>query len=203
MVEKSPKKAAAAAKRRRRSVRQRTISVEAAALEDLRGQAHALSRSQAVIEFDLDGTVRSANENFLSLFGYTREELVGKNHTILLEPAYRDSAEYRAFWAKLCGGAFEAGRFKRVGKGGDEIWVRASYNPILDAAGHLRNIVAYASDIRPQVLREADSKAQAVIEFDLDGTIRSVNDNALRMLGYSLSELKGRNHAALIVPDQR
>jgi methyl-accepting chemotaxis protein len=211
MVEKSPKKAAAAAKRRRRSVRQRTISVEAAALEDLRGQAHALSRSQAVIEFELDGTVRSANENFLSLFGYTREELVGKNHTILLEPAYRDSAEYRAFWAKLCGGAFEAGRFKRVGKGGDEIWVRASYNPILDAAGHLRNIVAYASDIRPQVLREADmagqieaiSKAQAVIEFDLDGTIRSVNDNALRMLGYSLSELKGRNHTALIVPDQR
>jgi methyl-accepting chemotaxis protein len=211
MVDKSSKKRSAAAKRRSGSARKQMISVETSILDELRGQIEALSKSQAMIELDVAGTICSVNENFLSLFGYAHDELVGKNHSVLLEPAYAGSAEYRTFWDKLCGGAFEAGRFKRIGKGGDEIWVRASYNPILDAGGRLLKIVTYASDIRPQVLREADmagqisaiSKAQAVIEFELDGTIRVANDNAVRLLGYSLAELKGQNQSLFVTPEQR
>jgi methyl-accepting chemotaxis protein len=192
-------------------VASRKITIEASILEELRGQIAALSKSQAKIEFDPDGTVRSANDNFLQLFGYSLEEIVGKNHSELVEPAHRDSAEYRAFWAKLRGGAFEAGRFKRFGKGGSEIWVRANYNPILDTEGRLLGIVTYAADIRPQILREADldgqisaiSKAQAVIEFELDGTIRTANDNFLRAVGYSLQEIKGQKHSLFVTPEQR
>src|SRR6202167_3330200 len=110
--------------------RTRKITIEASGIDDLRGQIAALRKSQAVIEFDPEGTIRSANDNFLRLFGYALRELVGKNHSKLVEPAYRDSDEYRAFWAKLCGGVFETGRFKRFGKGGSEILIRAHYNPI-------------------------------------------------------------------------
>jgi methyl-accepting chemotaxis protein len=191
--------------------RTRKITIEASVLDDLLGQIAALSKSQAVIEFDPDGTIRSANDNFLGLFGYTLEELVGKNHSELVDPAYRDSTEYRAFWAKLSGGAFETGRFKRFGKGGSEIWIRANYNPILDTQGRLQRIVTYAADIRPQVQREVDlagqisaiSKAQAVVEFELDGTLRTANDNFLRMVGYSFPEIKGQMHALFVAPEER
>ncbi len=211
MVKQSSRKRRAALKAPSRSARQRTVPVEASVLDELRGQLDALSKSQAMIELDSNGTICAVNENFLKLFGYAHHELAGKNHSVLLAPDYAASAEYRAFWGKLCAGAFEAGRFKRIGKGGDEIWVRASYNPILDAGGRLLKIVTYASDIRPQVLREADmagqiaaiSKAQAVIEFELDGTIRGANDNAVRLLGSSLPELKGQNHSVLLAPAQR
>jgi methyl-accepting chemotaxis protein len=191
--------------------RTRKITIEASILDDLLGQIAALSKSQAVIEFDPDGTIRSANDNFLRLFGYTLEELAGKNHSELVEPAYRDSDEYRAFWAKLCGGAFETGRFKRFGKGGSEIWIRANYNPIFDTQGRLQRIVTYAADIRPQVQREVDlagqisaiSKAQAVVEFELDGTLRTANDNFLRMVGYSLPEIKGQMHTLFVASEER
>jgi methyl-accepting chemotaxis protein len=211
MANNSPRKSRSPAKIRRRSAMKRRSATDAAMHEELRGQADALSKSQARIELDLDGTVLSVNENFRELFGYGREDLVGQNHMVLLEPAYRDSPDYRAFWEKLCQGTFEAGRFKRIGKGGDEIWVRASYNPIFDADGRLLKIVVFAADIRPQVLREADmagqiaaiSKAQAVIEFELDGTVRTANDNALRMFGYAPGEIKGQNHNVLLPSDQR
>ncbi|MGA8706880.1 MAG: methyl-accepting chemotaxis protein [Steroidobacteraceae bacterium] len=211
MADQSSRNRRARVKVPKRSARQQTVSVEASILDELRSQIEALSKSQAMIELDSNGTICSVNENFLKLFGYAHEQLVGKNHSVLLEPHYAASAEYRSFWAKLCGGAFEAGRFKRIGKGGDEIWVRASYNPILDAGGRLLKIVTYASDIRPQVLREADmagqisaiSKAQSVIEFELDGTIRSANDNAVRVLGYSLLELKGQSHDLLLSAQER
>jgi methyl-accepting chemotaxis protein len=191
--------------------RTRKITIEASVIDDLVGQIAALSKSQAVIEFDPDGTIRSANDTFLRLFGYTLEELVGKNHSELVEPAYRDNDEYRAFWAKLCAGAFETGRFKRFGKGGSEIWVRANYNPIFDAQGRLQRIVTYAADIRPQVQREVDlagqisaiSKAQAVVEFELDGTLRTANDNFLRMVGYSLPEIIGQMHTLFVASEER
>lgn len=189
----------------------RKLHVDASALEGLRDHLRALSKSQAMIEFDPDGTIRTANENFQRLFGYTIEELRGQNHSMLLEPGYRENTAYHAFWDKLCNGTFETGRFKRIGKGGQEIWVRANYNPILNAKGRLIKIVVYAADIRPQILREADldgqinaiSKAQAVMEFELDGTVRSANENALRMLGYSLTEIKGQNHSVLAAPEMR
>lgn len=184
---------------------------DSAELEELRGHLQALSRSQAMFECLPDGTICTVNETFLKLFGYAEKELLGQNHTVLVEPEYRDSTAYAAFWSKLCGGTFEAGRFKRRGKDGQEIWVRANYNPVLDSSRRLLKIVVYASDIRPQVLREADldgqikaiSQAQAVIEYELDGTIRSVNANAATLFGYSAAELKGQKHELLVPPQRR
>jgi methyl-accepting chemotaxis protein len=106
----------------------------------------AIGKAQGVIEFEMDGTIRSANELFLRNTGYSLEELKGKHHSMLVDPAYRDSAEYRAFWAKLTRGEYDAGQYRRIGKGGREVWLQASYNPIMDANGKL---VQGRSDTRP------------------------------------------------------
>ena len=95
----------------------------------------ALDRVQGLIEFDLDGRILSANGNFLDAVGYTLPEVVGQHHSLFVDPEYRDSADYRAFWERLRGGAFESGQFRRVGRGGRTIWIQASYNPMLDARG--------------------------------------------------------------------
>src|SRR5579862_6729426 len=105
MVDQSPRNRRVAVKAPSRGTRHRTVSVEASVLDELRGQLEALSKSQAMIELDLNGTICSANENFLKLFGYAHHELVGKSHSVLLAPDYAGSAEYRSFWGKLCGGA--------------------------------------------------------------------------------------------------
>ncbi|HEX3860792.1 MAG TPA: PAS domain-containing protein, partial [Stellaceae bacterium] len=98
-------------------------------------QAKAISKSQAVIEFNLDGTIITANQNFLNALGYRLEEIQGKHHSMFVEPTERDSAEYRAFWANLNRGEYQAAEYKRVAKGGREIWIQASYNPIFDSKG--------------------------------------------------------------------
>src|SRR5512145_2119351 len=95
---------------------------------DVRAVVDALNRSQAVIEFNLDGTILTANENFLRAMGYTLAEIKGRHHSMFVEPAYKDSAEYRDFWAKLGRGEFQAAQYRRFGKGGKEIWIEASYN---------------------------------------------------------------------------
>ncbi|MDE2349417.1 MAG: PAS domain S-box protein [Gammaproteobacteria bacterium] len=173
---------------------------------ELRGEVAAINRSQAVIQFELDGTVVSANENFLKVLGYTLEEIRGKHHSMFVDPAYRESAEYRAFWDKLQRGEFDAGQFKRIGKGGREVWLQASYNPILDSKGKPVKVVKFATEITEQKLRFADyegqlnavSKAQAVIEFNLDGTVITANENFLKVLGYSLDEVKGKHHGMFV-----
>jgi methyl-accepting chemotaxis protein len=183
----------------------------AAQLEDWRGQIAAIGKAQAVIEFDLDGTIRTANDNLLRAVGYTLDEIQGKHHSLFVEPAQRDSAEYRAFWAKLARGEYDAGQYRRLGKGGREIWLQASYNPILGANGKPCKIVEYAADITVQKGRAADykgqlaaiNKAQAVIEFDLDGTVRTANEIFLRTVGYALDEIKGRHHSLFVEPAQR
>lgn len=167
------------------------------------GQVAALHRSQAVIEFDLDGTIRSANENFLEAVGYTINEIKGKHHRIFVDPEYANSSDYKAFWKKLAKGEFDAGEYKRIGKGGREIWIQASYNPIFDDAGNPVSVIKFATDITKQKLQNADyqgqiaaiSKSQAVIEFAMDGTILTANENFLKTLGYSLSEIKGKHHS--------
>src|SRR5438874_2586652 len=106
----------------------RSNSVAQAAL----AQVEAISKSQAVIEFKLDGTVVTANENFMKTLGYSHGEIQGKHHSMFVEPATRDSAAYREFWASLNRGQYQAAEYKRIGKGGKEIWILASYNPILD-----------------------------------------------------------------------
>jgi methyl-accepting chemotaxis protein len=176
---------------------------------DYQGQLSAISKSQAVIEFTLDGTILSANDNFLRALGYSLDEIKGKHHSLFVDDQYRNSHEYREFWAKLGRGEYDAGEYKRIGKGGREIWIQASYNPILDLNGKPFKVVKYAIDVTAQMLKNADyqgqlsaiSKSQAVIEFTMDGTILSANDNFLRALGYSLDEIKGKHHS-LFVDDQ-
>ena len=174
------------------------------------GKVAAIGRAQAVIEFNLDGTIVTANENFLNALGYSLAEIQGKHHSMFVEPAMRDSAAYREFWAKLNRGEFEAAEFKRIGKGGKEVWILASYNPILDEKGKPFKVVKFATDVTEVKLRTADlsgqvaaiSKSQAVIEFNMDGTVRTANDNFLHTLGYSLAEIQGKHHSMFVQPSE-
>ena len=178
---------------------------------DFEGQLNAVSKAQAVIEFNLDGTIIKANDNFLNVMGYSLEEVQGKHHSIFVESAQRDSAEYRTFWEKLGRGEYDAGQYKRIGKGGKEVWIQASYNPILNMSNKPFKVVKYATDITDQKLRAADSegqlqavgKAQAVIEFNLDGTIIKANDNFLSVMGYNAEEVRGKHHSMFVEPSQR
>jgi methyl-accepting chemotaxis protein len=178
---------------------------------ELLGQVAAINRSSAVIEFGLDGTILYANDNFLNAMGYAREEILGRHHSMFVDSGYRDGAEYRAFWEKLRRGDFDAGQYKRVAKGGREVWIQASYNPVLDARGKPTRIIKFATDITEQKLKAADyqgqqqavSKAQAVIEFQLDGTIITANENFLKTMGYSLEEIRGKHHAIFVDPAHR
>ncbi|AWN43282.1 methyl-accepting chemotaxis protein [Methylobacterium durans] len=169
----------------------------------------ALDRAQAIIEFNLDGTVLTANENFLAVVGYSLAEIQGKHHSLFVEPTYKDSAEYRDFWAKLRQGEFQAGRYKRIAKGGREVWIRASYNPVLDRAGKPYKIVKFASDITRLVAEEADRqgqiaaihKSQAVIAFSLEGVVLDANENFLKTMGYPLPEIVGQPHRKFVDAD--
>src|SRR5262247_2828605 len=176
--------------------------------QDLQGKVDAINRSQAVIEFTLDGTIVHANENFLNTLGYTLDEIKGKHHSMFVEPAYSQSAEYRAFWQKLGRGEFDAGQYKRIGKGGREVWIQASYNPIPDEKGKPCKVVKFATDISDQKRIDADyqgqiaaiSKSQAVISFTVDGTILDANENFLKTLGYTLEEVRGKHHSMFVEP---
>lgn len=168
----------------------------------------AMHRVQAIIEFNLDGTIVTANDNFLNAMGYTLSEVEGKHHRMFCDPTYANSFEYRAFWDKLGRGEFESAEYKRFGKGGREIWINASYNPILNAEGKVYKVVKFASDItkskkdslEASAKMIAISKAQAVIEFNLDGTVIDANENFLKTLGYEMSEIKGRHHRQFVDP---
>ena len=122
---------------------------------DLLAIYQALDRVQAIIEFDLDGTVVSANENFLSLFGYGLDEVVGKHHRIFCEPGYAESPAYAEFWKTLGRGEYESDEFKRLAKDGTELWLQASYNPIFDADGRPLKVVKFASDITDEVQKRS------------------------------------------------
>jgi methyl-accepting chemotaxis protein len=175
---------------------------------DFRGQVAAINRAQAVIEFDMSGQVLEVNENFARTMGYSREEVVGRHHSLFVEPGYAASAEYRAFWDKLNRGQHEIGNYKRLANGGREVWIQASYNPIPDATGKPFKVVKYATDVTEQMVRNADhagqleaiSRAQAVIEFDMDGTVRKINENFARFTGYSAVEVIGKHHSMFMDP---
>ncbi len=184
------------------------ITASKLATADYEGQLSAIGKSQAVIEFKLDGTILTANQNFCSTLGYRLEEIEGKHHSMFADAAYAASSEYKQFWAKLNSGEYVAGEFKRFGRGGKEIWIQASYNPILDLNGKPFKVVKYASDITASKLKNADyegqlaaiSKSQAVIEFNLDGTVLTANDNFLATVGYRLDEIKGKHHSQFCEP---
>ena len=178
---------------------------------DFKGQIEAIGKSQAVIEFDINGIIESANDNFLNTLGYTIEEIKGQHHSLFVEQSYKNSPEYKMFWADLAAGKFNAGEYKRIGKGGKEIWIQASYNPIIGVNGKPIKVVKYATDITDQKMMnanfqgqiEAISKSQAVIEFNMDGTIIFANDNFLSALGYRLNEVKGQHHSLFVDADER
>ena len=177
-------------------------------IQELRRISEALQRSQAVIELETDGTIHTANENFLQAVGYSLEEIQGKHHKMFCDPSYVRSPDYKNFWEKLNQGEFISGEFKRLGKGGKEIWLQASYNPVLDEAGDVIKIVKFATDITDQKQKivelsgkvDAISKSQAVIEFNLDGTVITANDNFLKTLGYDLREIQGKHHRTFCDP---
>jgi methyl-accepting chemotaxis protein len=171
----------------------------------------AIGRAQAVIEFKLDGTIVTANQNFCQALGYSLAEIEGKHHSLFVGPAERDSAAYREFWARLNRGEYQAGEYKRIGKGGREVWILASYNPLLDENGKPFGVAKFATDVTAEKLKNADlagqisaiDKAQAVIEFNMDGTIITANANFLGTLGYSLAEIKGKHHSMFVEPLER
>ena len=165
----------------------------------------SLNSSQAVIEFDMDGIIQHANENFLSTLGYTLDEIKGKHHRIFCDSEYVNSPDYQAFWSKLGRGEYDAGEYRRIGKAGKEVYISASYNPIMDAAGKPYKVIKFAQDVSAQKLKDAElhalSKTQAVINFTPDGEIMDANDNFQAATGYTLDELKGKHHRMFCNPE--
>jgi methyl-accepting chemotaxis protein len=169
---------------------------------EIMAKLEALSRSMATIEFELDGTIITANENFLATVGYSLNEIRGRKHSMFVEPAYANSAEYRQFWASLNHGEYQATAFRRIGKNGKEIWIQASYNPLIGRNGKPFKVIKFATDITAQKIQAFDyegqinaiSRSQAVIHFNLDGTVITANKNFLDALGYDLNEVQGKHH---------
>jgi methyl-accepting chemotaxis protein len=172
------------------------------------GQLAAIGRSQAVIEFLPDGTILTANENVLACMGYTLAEIRDRHHSMFVDEALKQSADYREFWAALNRGEYQNSEYKRFGKGGREVWIQGSYNPIFDASGKVYKVVKFATDVTAQKQLNANfqsqiqaiNKSQAVIEFQLDGTILTANDNFLGLMGYTLAEIKDRHHSMFVDP---
>jgi methyl-accepting chemotaxis protein len=152
--------------------------------------------------------VLHANQNFCRALGYELSEIEGKHHSMFVEPAYAASAEYREFWAKLGRGEFESRHFKRIGKGGKEVWIEASYNPVLGSNGKPYKVVKVATDITAQKIKAMEdagklaalSRSQAVIEFTTTGDVLTANENFCAALGYQLSEIQGRHHSMFCEP---
>jgi methyl-accepting chemotaxis protein len=173
---------------------------------DAAATLNAISKSQAMIEFSLDGIILTANENFLAAMGYTLSEIEGQHHRMFVEPAHAQSAEYAEFWRRLGRGEFDRAEYKRLGKGGREVWIQASYNPVFDRRGKPFKVVKIAADVTAQKTANADAqsqlqaigRAQAVIEFNLDGTIITANENFCAAMGYGLDEIKGRHHRMFV-----
>jgi len=147
------------------------ITAAKIASSDFQAKVAAIGRSLAVIEFDLDGNILSANENFLSTMGYSLREVVGQHHSLFCSPDYVRSRDYADFWLKLNRGEYHAGRYHRVGKYDRDVWIQATYNPILDLQGQPARIVKYAFDITDQVMLEQEIGARAT---DLNGLVEKL-----------------------------
>lgn len=174
--------------------------------DDVRGKLEAINRTQAVIEFALDGTIIAANRNFLDAMGYEEGDILGHHHRVFVDPQEAASAEYAAFWERLRTGRPDVGLYRRRGAGGREVWIQASYNPVMDRWGRPVKVVKFATDVTEQRLRTADmegrlaaiDKAQALVSFTLDGIILEANDNFLATMGYSRDEVVGQHHRMFV-----
>ena len=169
----------------------------------------ALERSTAVIELSLDGQVLAVNDNFCNTVGYSALELVGQPHRLLCPEDFAASRDYAAFWDRLRRGEFFRGTIQRRHKSGRDIWLEATYNPVLDSSGRVSKVVKFATDVTEQITEAARQKAlvqaiersMAVIEFSVDGTVQRANDNFLQTMGYSASEVVGRHHRQFCSPE--
>lgn len=161
----------------------------------------ALGRSLAIIEFDTSGKILSANENFCTAMGYTADQVIGKHHSMFCEPSYANSDDYRQFWKNLAAGRFDKRQYKRIANGGQEVWIEASYNPVM-AGGSVKSVVKLATVITETKRKasedagklEAISRVQAIIEFTPTGDIITANQNFLDAVGYKLEEIQGKHH---------
>ena len=169
---------------------------------DAKAILDAMQRSQAIIEFDMQGKILTANENFCRALGYALSEIVGQHHRLFVDPQDAASSDYREFWARLGRGEFDSRQYKRIGKGGREIWIEASYNPVFKGSKPFK-VIKFATDITAAKLKTAEdagkidaiSRAQAVIEFTPNGDILNANENFLSTVGYQLSEIQGKHHS--------
>ena len=185
------------------------ITAEKLRTAEAEGRMAAIDRAQAIIEFDLAGHVLHANQNFLNTFGYRLDEVVGQHHRMFCLQEFTHSPEYRLFWERLGRGEFDTGEYRRIGSKGQDVWIQASYNPILDARGRPYKVVKFASDITQERQRNAEfegklkalSQSQAVIEFDLQGNILEANPNFLRAMGYTRDEVVGKHHSLFCQPE--
>ena len=165
---------------------------------DYAGQVAAINRSQAVIEFDLEGTIITANQNFLTTMGYSLDEVKGRHHSIFIEASHKTSVEYSQFWRDLNDGRFKAGEYKYVAKGGKEVWIQASYNPILDLNHKPIKVVKFATDITAQVHAREDLKNKvnlmlavlaAAAKGDLTREVPVSGQDPIGQMGDALSQL--------------
>ncbi len=162
-----------------------------------------------MIEFDLNGNILTANDNFLVTMGYDREEVIGKHHRMFVPPIEANSEDYQRFWRRLREGEFISGEFHRVARGGRDVWLQAIYNPVLGLDGKTEKVVKFATDVTAEKVRNADfegkitaiQRSQAVIEFDLEGKVLDANDAFLDLLGYRLEEVRGRHHRIFVRPE--
>ncbi len=190
----------------------REIKDEAA---NYRGQVEAINQSQMMIEFRMDGTIIKANGNYLRAFGYQDAELTDRHHSVFLTKEYEQSIEYRKFWEELRAGHYQAGLFSRIAKHGNEVWIEASYNPILGPNGVPMKVVKFATNVTDRVriqsdLTDADERLRAILDnvqdgiitLDGSGTIVSINLAAVRIFGYQAADIVHRNIKMLMAePD--
>ncbi|NAZ81906.1 PAS domain S-box protein [Kineococcus sp. R8] len=171
-------------------------------------KVNAIERSQAVIEFTPEGRIITANKNFLDVVGYTLPEVVGKHHRVFCDEKVVESVAYQDFWERLGAGEYETGEYKRRGKDGRDVWLQATYNPVLDAEGKVARIIKFAADVTAAKAANAEfvgkvaavDRSQAVVEFDLSGRVLTANPNFLAVMGYTLSEVVGKHHRMFCDP---
>jgi methyl-accepting chemotaxis protein len=179
--------------------------------QNAKGILSAIDESYAYVEFDLSGNVLTANENFLGLMQYKREEIIGKHHKIFVEASQSNLASYATFWEQLNSGKAQNDVYKRITKTGAEKWVQAVYAPVIDEMGRVLKIINIVTDITSTRLKAADNegqieaigKSQAVIEFTMDAMVTKANDNFLSTLGYSMQDIKGKHHSMFVEDEYR
>ncbi|MTI40050.1 PAS domain S-box protein [Fulvivirga lutimaris] len=173
---------------------------------EMTGTMNAINSTSAFIEFDIDGNVIAANELFLETMKFSIEEIEGKHHRVFCDPAYTKTREYENFWNELRAGKSQTGEFRRIDKNGNDVWLLASYTPVLNGQGEVSKFIKLAQDITKTKVRNADfqgqmeavSKSYGVIEFELDGTIIKANQNFLDVVDYPLSQVEGKHHSMFV-----